>query len=477
MDFSIVVITDFLLNAYAWFIILYFVQINLFYFIMLLASLSAVVHYLRRNEFASYRLIIQSELSTPISIIAPAYNEESTIIESIHSLLRLDYATMEVIVVNDGSKDKTLDVLVDYFSLRESKRLYLPSLETKPVRGIYVSTKREWKKLVIVDKENGGKADALNAGINISRYPLFCAIDADSILENDALLKVVKPFLEDEKVIAVGGIVRVANGCAIERGRVTDARVSKRWLPVFQTIEYFRAFLSGRMGWSKLNGLLIISGAFGLFLKDVVMAAGGFKYDTVGEDMELVSRLHRYMIENRIPYKVVFVPDPVCWTEVPENLRTLARQRNRWHRGLLDTIIIHHKMLFNPRFKQIGLLAMPYFFIFELFGPVIEFLGYLSIPISYLIGVFSAEVLIMFFIVAVLYGVLFSLGAVLLEEISFHRYSRPMDLIKLILFAIIENFGYRQMTVIWRVKAIWDYFRGVKTWGAMKRTGFARINK
>ncbi len=460
-------------RGFSLFVIVYFFLINIVYLIMLVASFLEIRRYLRRDLFCDFRIIIQSEFSTPISVLAPAYNEEPTIVQNAYSLLKLNYSTMEVIIINDGSKDNTLAKLIEEFGLKKTHQVYVRKIATKPVRGIYVSDRPELKNLIVVDKENGGKADALNVGINVSRYPLFCAIDADSILEDDALLKVAKPFLEDEKVIAVGGIVRIANGCEIERGRVKKVGLSKKHLPTFQVVEYLRAFLSGRMGWSAMNGLLIISGAFGLFRKDIVLACGGYKHDTVGEDMELVARMHRYMYEQKLPYRVVFVPDPVCWTEAPESLKILSRQRNRWHRGLLDTLLIHRTMVFNPRFGVIGLFSIPYYLLFELLGPLIETLGYVSIAFSYFFGSVNVQVLLMFFIVAIIYGMLFSVGAVLLEEISFHRYPHARDLFRLIIFAVVENFGYRQLTVFWRVKGVWDYFRGVKTWGQMQRTGFA----
>jgi cellulose synthase/poly-beta-1,6-N-acetylglucosamine synthase-like glycosyltransferase len=459
-------------RGFSLFVIGYFILINLVYFVMLVSSYVAIVRYLRRDLFCDFRVIIQSEFSTPISVLAPAYNEQATITVSVDSLLKLNYSTMEVIVINDGSGDGTLDTMIREFGLRKSHQVYARKIKTKPVRGIFVSDKPELKNLIVVDKEKGGKADALNVGINISHYPLFCAIDADSILEDNALLKVAKPFLEDERVIAVGGIVRIANGCDIERGRIKTVRLSKKHLPIFQVVEYFRAFLSGRMGWSAINGLLIISGAFGLFRKDIVLACDGYKPDTVGEDMELVTRMHRYMYENGLPYRVVFVPDPVCWTEAPETLKILGRQRNRWHRGLLDTLLIHRSMMFKRRFGVIGLFSMPYYLFFELLGPVIETLGYVFVVSSYLFGLVHLRILALFFVVAIIYGMLFSVGAVLLEEISFHRYPRARDLFKLIVFAVLENFGYRQLTVLWRIKGLWDYFRGVKTWGTMQRTGF-----
>ena len=465
-------IADSAVWMFSLFIVIYFVFVNTFYFTMLAVSFGAIIHYIRRSLFSDYNVILQSELSPAISILAPAFNEQATCVESVMSLLKLNYPTMEVVFVNDGSKDTTLDVMKREFSLVQTHRVYIERIATQPVRGIYISTKREFKNLIVVDKENGGKADALNVGINVSRYPLVCAIDADSVLEDDALLKVSKPYLDNTKVIAVGGIVRIANGCTIERGRVKEVKLSDKLLPSYQVVEYFRAYLSGRMGWGALNGLLIISGAFGLFRKDIVLAVGGYKHDTVGEDMELVVRMHRYCRENKVPYTVDFVPDPVCWTEAPESLKILGRQRNRWHRGLIDTLLLHKRMLFNPRYGILGLLAVPYFFFIEMLGPVIEAVGYVVVIGGFYFGKINFELFALFFTVSVIYGIMFSVGAVLLEEMSFHRYPRLRDLATLISLGVIENFGYRQMTVWWRVKAFWDYMRGVKSWGAMQRVGF-----
>lgn len=454
-------------------VLLYFIALNVIYFILVIVAYRQVVHYIRRLRFTEYEILIQSERTTPISILAPAYNEEKSIVESIHSLLKIHYPAFEIVVINDGSKDNTLDALRREFDLRKSHRIFRERVPCREVRGIYLSRLPEFKNLVIIDKENGGKADALNAGMNAARHPLCCVIDADSILEDNAILKVVKQSLEDDSLVAIGGIVRIANGCTIRRGRVIEVRLSNKWMPIFQVVEYLRAFLVGRLGWSAINSLLIISGAFGVFKKEVVIEEGGFRTDTVGEDMELVVRLHRRMIETKKPYKVAFIPDPVCWTEAPESLRTLSRQRNRWHRGLLETFLIHRTLFANPKYGTVGLLAFPYYVLFELVGPIIEISGYVIILAAFYVGILNVQFFIIFFVVAIIYGMLFSVGAVLLEEISFQRYPRPLDLVRLILFALIENVGYRQLTVIWRVKAFFDYARGVRSWGAMQRTGFA----
>jgi cellulose synthase/poly-beta-1,6-N-acetylglucosamine synthase-like glycosyltransferase len=256
-------------------------------------------------------------------------------------------------------------------------------------------------------------------------------------------------------------------------GRVVKVGLSNHLIPIFQVVEYFRAFLSGRMSWQSMNGLLIISGAFGLFKRSAVLEVGGYRHDSVGEDMELVARLHRVKREKRQRYRIVFVPDPVCWTEAPETLKVLARQRNRWHRGLLDTMLIHRKMLFNPQYGVIGMAAMPYFVLVELLGPAIEFFGYIAMIVLLAFGVLNVQVAVLFFIVALFYGVMYSVGAVLLEELSFQRYPNPRDLAMLLSFGVLENFGYRQITAWWRVKAFWDYFRGKNAWGSMQRKGFS----
>ena len=464
---------EFLFNGYLFFVILYFIGVNIAYTALLVLSLREILQYMRHNSFSDFRLTVQSELAPGVSILAPAYNEEATITESVKSLLKLSYGRFEVIIVNDGSGDATLTRLVDEFGLHTSRQVYDPVLRTSQVRAIYRSKLPAYRNLLVIDKENGGKADALNAGINVARHDLVCSIDADSLLEEDALQKVVKPFLEDRKVIASGGIVRIVNGCEVVNGRVVSVGLSRNVLPQFQVVEYLRAFLSGRMAWQAVNALPIISGAFGMFRRQTLLEVGGYRRDTVGEDMELVLRMHRVMLETRKPYRIVFVPDPVCWTEAPEYLWVLARQRNRWHRGLIDVMRIHKKMILNPAYGLVGMAAMPFFLLVEMLGPVFELIGYIVTVSMVILGMTDLHMAGLFFVAAVIYGVLFSVGGVLLEEISFRRYPNPTHLALLLVMGVVENFGYRQITAWWRIKAFWDYVWGKRTWGAMQRTGFA----
>ena len=454
-------------------VLIYLIAINLNYFSLLVISYFSVLRYRRRVEHEQWRRIIQSPLTVPVSIIAPAYNEELTIEESVKSLLMLEYSDYEVIVVNDGSKDSTLETLKSAFDLHPIPADIEEKVVSQQITGVYRSP--TFPSLVVVDKINGGKADALNAGINVSRWPLICAIDADSIIEGGALLRVVKPFLErPERTVAVGGIIRVANGCDVKAGRVVRIGLPSRWLPLIQTVEYLRAFLFGRTGWDALRCMLIISGAFGVFRKDIVIAVGGYRHDTVGEDMELVVRIHRHMREAKRGYEMHFLPDPVCWTEVPESLKILGRQRNRWQRGLIDTLRIHRKMMFNPRYGPIGMVAFPYFVFFEALTPMVEVSGFIIIPVSYALGVVDFLFFGLFLTVVILLGTILSTGSVVLEELCFRRYPRTIDLLKMIGIGFLENFGYRQVHTWWRFKGTWDYFRGKTAWGAMQRKGFAK---
>ena len=453
------------------FVIFYFLALNSVYLLLFLVSLFEVVRFVRRTFFSDYQQILKSEMTWPISIVVPAHNEERGIVDTLRSLLQLNYGEFEVIIVNDGSTDATLDRLIKAFELRKTDRIYRRTLPTARVRGIYASL--SVPNLTVVDKEKGGKSDALNAGINLSRFPLFCSVDADSVIEENALLRVVKPFMEHpEEMVAVGGIVRIINGCEVRDGRVVRIGLPRRILPVFQVVEYLRAFLSGRIGWSVLRSLLIISGAFGLYKKNEVVAVGGYDSNTDTEDLELVVKLHEHLKRQKTKYRIVFVPDPVCWTEVPEKFTTLLLQRNRWHRGLLQSFSRHWRMLFNPRYGVIGTLAMPYFLFFEMLGPFVEVLGYLSVVAAYFLGILNREFFILFLLVAIFYGVFLSIAAVLLEEISFRRYPRWEDLARLAWYSIWENLGFRQLLSLFKVKAFIDFLGRRRRWGEMGHRGF-----
>lgn len=469
-------VPDYVLTAAAWIgwlsIALAAVQYAIYTAQTVLAFLE-----LRRNREQERRVhagwIIGARSSPGISLLVPAYNEERTIVDNIRSLLTLRYPRYEIIVVNDGSKDGTAQAVIDAFKL-EAVPLRRPHpAPCKPIRGIY--RHRDYPNLLFIDKENGGKSDALNAAMNYARHPLVCGVDADSLLDHNSLLKAARPFVEQpNSLIAVGGTIRIANGCEVYGGMVVNECAPRKALPLFQIIEYLRAFLIARLSLSRMNTVSIISGAFGLFKRSAVLAVGGYTHGTVGEDMELIVKLHRHHRQRGEPYQILFVADPVCWTEAPETYAVLRRQRTRWQRGLCEVLWRHRDMIFNPRYGRIGVIGLPLFFFFDIFGPFLDLAGLLLIPLFWMCGVLSFKFVAAYFAVVVLYGVCLSMFALVLGEIALFRTTRIRDMALLALAAVGENFGYRQLNILWRIEGIWQFLRKQKGWGEMTRTGFSR---
>lgn len=453
----------------------YLLILSTCYAVLLLLSIPELWSHWRLAADEHLQRLLASDALPPLSLLVPAYNEEVTIGASLLSFLTLEYPNLEVVVVNDGSKDGTMQALMKEFDLYEVPPAFPVIIRTQKVRAYYRS--RRHARLLVIDKENGGKADSLNAAMNAARHPFVVAVDADTLIEPDALMRLARPFLLGANVAAVGGTIRVANDCVVELGRVTDARVSNRWLVGCQVVEYLRAFLFGRLGWNHLGGNLIISGAFGLFRKEYLLAIGGYKTGNVTEDMDLVVRLHRYLKEHGIEATLPFIPDPVAWTEVPTSTKVLSRQRERWHRGLIGTLWTHRAMIFNPRYGRIGMLAVPFYLFGEMLAPLVELFGWVTLVLGLAIGAVDARFAFLFFGVAIGYGTLLSIWAVVLEEFSFKRYLRRRDFWKLIGFALIEGLGYRQMTVLYRLQSFWKHLRGVESWGKMTREGFGGAKK
>ena len=451
------------------FVFFYFIVVNSSYIILILFSYIQTRKSKKESSIFQLSGLFDTRLYKSISILAPAFNEEASIIESTRSLLNLEFADYEVIVINDGSKDSTLEKLIENFQLKKMDRYVPKSIKSEKIKCIYGS--HRYPNLVVVDKVNGRKADALNAGINVSRKDLICAVDSDTLLEPTVLQQMLMAFVADPTTVAVGGVVRVANGCEFELGEVKKVNVPKKFIARIQAVEYLRAFLFGRTGWDYFDSLLIISGAFGVFDRESVIKVGGYLHDTVGEDMELVVRLHRYYRDRDEKYRVRFLPEPVCWTEVPESWKVLGRQRNRWQRGLADTLWRHRGMMFNPRYGRLGFLAMPFFLFVELLSPIIELSGYVLLIISLWLGAINIQFALLFLTAAVLLGMILSVLSILMEELTFRKYDRIRDVMILILFAFIENLGYRQIHAWWRFWGLIDFFKGNKSWGEMTRTG------
>lgn len=458
------------------FILFFAVFVMSSYVILAIISAFALKKYKLENKLINYNYILSYEHAPRISLIAPAYNEGMTIEENVSSLLAINYTKFEVIVVNDGSKDNTMETLIEAYDLVPSDRPYQMKINTKDVKCIYKSTNPSFSKLLVVDKVNGGKADALNVGVNISNNDYVVCIDVDCVMDKDSMLKLVKPFLDKEgkRVIATGGVVRIANSCVIQQGRLKSIEAPSNWLPRIQVVEYLRAFILGRMAWAKLDGLLLISGAFGMFDRDIVIKAGGYDHKTVGEDMELVVRMRRYMVDNKLPYTVQFIPDPLCWTEAPETRNVFMRQRSRWTRGTMETLWIHRKMMLNPRYRLLGLLSFPYWLIFEYLAPIIEFTGILITLVFIYFGYINWIYFLLLCLFVYTFSVCFSICAILADEFSYQQYKTLKDARKLIWAAFVDPLIFHPLTVIAALKGNWQKIRGNTQWGDMTRVGFAK---
>lgn len=461
------------MNIFNVVIVSYFIIGNGVYTLLMALSLATVWLYNRRLAYQSTDEIRESSLTPPVTIVIPAWNEERIIQAATESILRTDYPELEVVVIDDGSTDSTLALLIDHFHLIKMDLIYRPHIPTQPVRGFYMNPDRP--NLLVVSKENGGKADALNTGINVCRTPYFCTVDADSILEPDALLRLMRPVIHSPvNTVASGGIVRVMNGSQVRNGRVTEVELPKSRLERFQVVEYLRSFLFGRTGWDLLGGTLIVSGAFAVFHRETVMEAGGFSRDTVTEDMDLIVQLHHWAAKNKRRIKMSFTSDPVCWTECPDTLKMLGKQRRRWQLGLCQTLWKHSEMLFNGKYGLVGYFSFPFHLYVEALGAVVEFLGYFMLPLAIIFGMVSARLYLLFVLLSLAYGGLLSIGAVLLEELTYRRYPGYRDLATLLWFAFTEHIGYRQIILYYRFEGVLRFLAGSRRWEKVTHAGVAQ---
>ncbi|MCB0482102.1 MAG: glycosyltransferase [Flavobacteriales bacterium] len=465
---------DYMVEFFYNLLYVYSVSIMVSYLALAILSFISVRKYLHKNSFVDYKDILNTNFAPSVSILAPAYNEGATIIENVRSILSIHYSNFEVIIINDGSKDDTLQKCIDEYDMVLVDYAIDPKIETKPIRGIYKSRNKAFGQLLLVDKENGGKSDALNVGLNVATYDYVTCIDVDCVLEQDALLKLMKPFMDEQEreVVATGGVIRIANSCVIEDGRLLEVKVPENYIARSQSLEYIRAFLLGRMAWSLMDGLILISGALGVFNKKIAIEVGGYDHDTVGEDMELVVRMRRFMLEQKRKYTVAFIPDPLCWTECPETWNILGRQRNRWTRGTIETLWKHRGMLFNPKYKMLGSLSYPYWLLFEYLAPLLEAFGLSLFFLLALVGLvnWSFFMLMMFLVFG--FSICFSVLSLLIEEITYHNYTRKRDLLALLKVGLIEPLIYHPFIVHSAVMGNIDYFMGRSSWGEMTRKGF-----
>lgn len=462
------------MNVFNVVIVSYFFVANGTYTILMLLSLGYTWIHMRRLVYQGLDEIRDSAATPPATIIMPAWNEQEVVVESVRSILKTDYPGLEVFVVDDGSTDETLARLIHAFDLVKMDLIYRSRMATQAVRGFYANPRIP--NLLVISKENGGKPDALNVGLNMCRTPYFCTLDTDCILEPDALLRLMRPIIRSPiNTVASGGIVRILNGCEVREGRVVRVGLPKTLIERFQVVEYLRGFLYGRTGWDVLGGTLIISGAFAVFHRESVIESGGFAKDTVTEDMDLIVQLHRWAANTKRKIKMVFTSDPVCWTECPSSLANLGRQRRRWQLGLCQTLWKNSEILFNQKYGLIGMISFPFQLFVEALGTVVEFLGYFMVPLALLFGMVPPTLYILFVCLALLYGGFLSVGAVLLEDLTYRRYPGFRDLMTLLWYAMLENIGYRQIILYYRFQGFVRFLTGFRSWEKVIHAGSQRV--
>jgi cellulose synthase/poly-beta-1,6-N-acetylglucosamine synthase-like glycosyltransferase len=465
-----------ILDFWAGLALVYFFLLGVVYLAFTIVAWRSLREFERSRRYAPADEAFASPLTPAISIVLPAFNEEAGVVESVRSLLALHYPSLEIVVVNDGSTDGTLERLREAFELVPVRKALRDTITSEPVAQVYVA--RRNSDLVVVDKQNGGKSDALNAGLRVARHPLFAAIDADAVMDTEALIEVARPFLENpERTVASGGVVRVSNGCTISHGRVTHVAVPRNVLAAVQSVEYVRAFLVGRIPWSNLNALLIVSGAFGLFRRDPVEEIGGYRRDTVGEDIDLVTRLHRAYRTAGVPYRIRFVAYPVCWSEAPEDVRTLGRQRRRWQRGLGQSLWTVRGMFLRPRYGWLGLGSLPHYLVFEFLSPLVGLTGVFVTIVWWAAGGLSLEFLIVFMLLAFVVGGLFTSAAVAMDQLGQRQRLSNRELSKAMGYALASGIGYPQLVQFFQFVGLVDLARRKKSWGAQRRRGIGATQR
>lgn len=448
------------------FFILYLIGYSTFLFLSVTVGSSFLY---RRKRETHYKNQIMADCYVPVSVIVPAYNESVTVVSSVSSLLKLDYSLYEIIVVDDGSTDDTAQQVIDAFDLHEIERPIRLQVPCNPVKSVWYGMAGS-VPITLVRKENGGKADALNMGINLSQYPYFVGIDADSVLQYDSLHEIVAPVIEHENVVAVGGLVRLSNGVELKDGRLTNYSLPKQTIPAMQVLEYDRSFLSARILFDQFNGNLIISGAFGLFRKDVVVACGGYDRDTVGEDMELVTKLHVFCRTSGRDYLIKYAPEAICWSQAPASLHDLINQRKRWHRGLFECMTKHWRVFANLRYGLVGALSYSYFLVYELLSPIIEMFGILTMILAVAFNFVNVPYMILFFLIYAVYGAIMSLTAFFSRVQTRDLHLSKLDVVRALCLSLFEVTILRFIMAVTRMLALVGYRKKDRRWDKITRT-------
>ncbi len=448
----------------------YFITINIVYLWLLVLAFTGSVKRFYEAKFTNFQLLSSSYLTVPVSVIIPAFNEEKSIINSVYSAIDLNYPEFEVIVVNDGSLDTTMELLENEFEMEPEDVFYRKDIQTEQIRGVFRSKKHP--KLLLIDKENGGKADAVNAGVNLSSFRYLTIIDADSVFDRNGVLRISRMInIDPANTVAVGGQLRIANGIHVEKGKIISKRLPRRLVTKFQVVEYLGSFLGNRVGWSQINSVLVISGGYGLWRKDVFVELGGMTTETTHEDIEFTFRLHEFFHRNNLPYKIEFLPDPIVYTEVPDTWRGIFAQRRRWQRVVNEVAWKYKKMFLRPKYGTVGMMGMPYLVLYESLGPFFELGGIILVILSFILGLLPLYLLLLFLLVSYGLTTIVTVAAVFVEQYSFRTYS-IRSLPQLFLLALFINVGYRQYVAVSRLIAFFDFLLGNKSWERVPRRGF-----
>lgn len=464
-------------NFFENYIFYYAITLFILYIGLAISAFIAIRKYKKRNSQNEELLLLDPTYAPFVSVVAPAFNEEKTIVVSVKSLLSLNYPNFEVIIVNDGSKDNTLDLLIKEFDLVPIDYNYIEKVKTKSFKRLYKSKNKFFSKLTVVDKDNvGAKADALNAGINVSNYDQLLCVDVDCVIERNALLKLVKSMMDsDVPVIGVGATLRMSNSCHVDvkNGAITQVNPPKGLLPRFQEVEYLRSFLISKMGWSLFNSTPNISGALGLYKKSIVVQCGGYNTHTLAEDMDLIIRIASYMIENKLKYKIKYIPISGSWTEGPANIKILGRQRSRWATGLAQVLVNHRGKIFNYKYKKIGLVVLPNNLLFEFLAPIIEFVGISYFLVLLFLGLANWPLLLFVLLFSCSFGLVLGCLAIYYDNLIESQYNRKRDNLKLLILPFFEPFVYHPLLLCFSLLGFIRYFNLRKVnWGTMSRKGY-----
>jgi cellulose synthase/poly-beta-1,6-N-acetylglucosamine synthase-like glycosyltransferase len=469
-----------IIKTYETYIAYYSISYIVFYLVLAILSWTAIKKYYKSKYFLLKEILVKSNHTVGVSIVAPAFNEATTIVYNVKSLLFQEYPKFEVVIVNDGSTDATLEILIREFNLVKVDFFYQEKIPTQPVRGHYKSTNPIYSKLLVVDKENGkSKADGSNAGINSAKYSLFICTDVDCILRKDTISMLAKPFIENtEKVIATGAAIRISNSCEFKDGMLFKSHFPDNFFARFQELEYIRSFLFGRMAWSKINGLLLVSGGLGMFDKETVIEAGGYWHKSLGEDMELITRMRKLMHKKKEKFLIIYIPESLCWTEVPASMTIFLRQRVRWARGLIQTLYLHKDVFLNPKYGKTGFLIFPYYLLYEFAVPILEILGLIVLTIDLLFFNINYDFLLIGSAFVYLFYISITLISVFLDQLIYKHYTGIKEVLILIVMIFIEPFVFHPLNVYASLKGYWHFLRQKEQkWGVMVRQGFTMEQK